>query len=272
MNEGQFNLMNPEYKKVEDLGESKMKEVPLLDDEKALSDLDKYLNPGKRKMMIAGGMSNEKFNQLKRQEYDPIVKALPQQDQQELDILMRYANGSKELSNGQALPEMKKLCTNKDVVLLALTHYADSDYQISTMVFDDDTLEFVDEELRLDKDVMVAALKKTPKNIRFYTFSEAVCDNKTLFLSLLQKEGDVLEYASERLQSDNEVVAEAVHDDPRALQYASDTLRGDEDFILRLLTKERSANYYGNFKGYIKEFMSEDLRNDKDFMLKFDTL
>lgn len=52
----------------------------------------------------------------------------------------------------------------------------------------------------------------------------------------MQDGGNVLEFASERLQDDREIVLAAVKRHPNDMQWASDRLKNDDKFISEVLT------------------------------------
>ena len=54
-----------------------------------------------------------------------------------------------------------------------------------------------------------------------------------MVLAAIQQHGGALEYASEGLRGDREVVLAAVQQDWRALQYASEGLKGDREVAAR---------------------------------------
>ena len=76
---------------------------------------------------------------------------------------------------------------------------------------------------------------------------------------LMQEKNNVyaLEYASDILKADHELVLEAVKGDGRGnhcFQYASDTLKVDREFVLEAVKQN----------GWALEFVSEELQNDPE--------
>lgn len=69
--------------------------------------------------------------------------------------------------------------------------------------------------------------------------------------------GFYLQYASEALKGDRDVVMEAVKYDGCSLQYASEELRGDKDVVMEAAKNDWEALQYA----------SEDLRNDREVVL-----
>ena len=52
------------------------------------------------------------------------------------------------------------------------------------------------------------------------------------------KNGGILQYASEELRADREIVLAAVQDNGWALEYASDELRTDREIVLAAIQKD----------------------------------
>lgn len=88
-------------------------------------------------------------------------------------------------------------------------------------------------------------------------------NNKGIILDAVHKDGAALQYASEDLRNDPEVVEAAI--DKSTLPgsdnflFASDNLRSDRKFILKLIHK-------GDWD--IIEYMSEALKNDEEILLE----
>lgn len=74
---------------------------------------------------------------------------------------------------------------------------------------------------------------------------------------LLKQYGRALQFASEKLRNDKDVVLEAVKQDGRALRFASENLRNDKDVVLEAIKQDEWA----------LQFASEELRNDKDVQI-----
>ena len=73
----------------------------------------------------------------------------------------------------------------------------------------------------------------------------------------MKKTGIALEYASEELQQDREIVLAAVKEDGWALQYASEELQRDPDIVVAAV----------KHNGWTLQSASEELRRDRDFLL-----
>ena len=73
----------------------------------------------------------------------------------------------------------------------------------------------------------------------------------------LTQNGNALQYVSDELKNDKEVVLAAITEDGRALEYASDELKNDKEVVLAAVTQ------YGR----ALEYASDELKNDKDVVL-----
>ena len=88
----------------------------------------------------------------------------------------------------------------------------------------------------------VAGDKETAPFIEFAT--EALRDDKELVLKAVTSNGNALEFASDRLKADKEVVLAAVQNAGWVACYASEELRDDKEIILTAVKKEGQALYY----------------------------
>jgi len=85
--------------------------------------------------------------------------------------------------------------------------------------------------------------------------SESLKGNKEVVLSAVKQDGSALEWASESLKGNKEVVLSAVKQDGSALEWASKPLKGDEEVVLSAAKQDLSA----------LEWASEPLMCDKGF-------
>ena len=75
-------------------------------------------------------------------------------------------------------------------------------------------------------------------------------------LEAVKNNGFVLEWASEELQNDKEIVLEAVKNNGFALEYASKELKKDKEIVLQAVKIQNAIIY-----------VSKELKNDKDFII-----
>ncbi|SVD56061.1 uncharacterized protein METZ01_LOCUS408915, partial [marine metagenome] len=116
------------------------------------------------------------------------------------------------------------------------------------------TLEDCPEQLRSDDEIVLAALEQDGFNLEFT--SDEVKNNRAFVMTAVQSGyldgrecGLALEYASETLRADKEVVLAAVEADVAALQFASDALRSDEEIVMKavLLWEEYCEESRGGY-------------------------
>ena len=77
-------------------------------------------------------------------------------------------------------------------------------------------------------------------------------------MAAVSKYGYNLQYASDELKNDKEVVLASVNKDGDALEFASDELKNDKEIVLTALAKNLSP----------LEFASEELKNDKNIIIQ----
>ena len=85
-------------------------------------------------------------------------------------------------------------------------------------------------------------------------FDLAKQDDKTYVMEMVQKQGSLLDYASDRLKADKEVVMAAIQQDGNALEFASDTLKDDKEVVLASIKKV----------GWTACYVSQRLSDDKE--------
>ena len=81
--------------------------------------------------------------------------------------------------------------------------------------------------------------------------------NKNAVLSVVAKDGNALEYASDKFKNDKEVVMAGVAQNQEALQYASEALKNDKEVMMIAVKQNYEALQYA----------SEELKNDKEVMM-----
>ena len=93
------------------------------------------------------------------------------------------------------------------------------------------TLQFACPRFRNNKEIVMLAVAQRRFNGLQYV-SEELQDDRDVVLLAVQHDGRALEYASDRLRSDKEIVLVAVQQDGEALEYASETSRDDPLIVL----------------------------------------
>ena len=100
--------------------------------------------------------------------------------------------------------------------------------------FKKEIISLSDEKLKVDKEVILAAVKQNGKALE-YTDEKLKADKKIVLL-VVKQNGRTLEYADEKLKANKEVVLAAVKQDVSALDYVDDSLKNDPD-ILAIVNK-----------------------------------
>ena len=118
------------------------------------------------------------------------------------------------------------------------------------------SLRLAPEDLRADKEVVLAAVKENAYALEYA--SEGLRADKEVVLEAVQQKSFALQFASEGLRADKEVVLAAVKQFGRALGFASEGLRADKEFVLE------AVQQHGKALGYA----SEELRCDRAFLLQ----
>jgi len=105
-------------------------------------------------------------------------------------------------------------------------------------------------EFQDDKAIVLAAIEQNPNALRFTT----LIDDRDVVLMAVRSNGKLLEFASEELRRDHEVVLAAMCSNPRARRFAidkplfdlsnSDSVTGEET-TARKPTKRASRTKYG---------------------------
>ena len=117
-------------------------------------------------------------------------------------------------------------------------------------------IDFASSALKDDPEIAAIAIKHN-----YFDFikncSEVIKSNKELMLSLVAKNGEMLQSVSEGLKSDYDVVLAAVLSEPKALRFANREFKADKDIVLALVSKN----------SYVLNYASDNLLDDKDIIL-----
>ena len=88
--------------------------------------------------------------------------------------------------------------------------------------------------------------------------SEALKNDREIVLEAVKQNGDALAYAGEDLKNDREIVLEAIKQSGGALEYASEALNNDREIVLEAVKQD----------GRSLQFAAKGLREDKDIIIK----
>lgn len=93
---------------------------------------------------------------------------------------------------------------------------------------------------------------------KFKIASKKIKNNKNIVLAVMKKNGYLLEYTSDELKNDHEVVITAINNsNGQALQYASDKLKNDRDIIFTAL----------KYRSDLLKHASDELKNDREIII-----
>jgi len=154
-------------------------------------------------------------------------------------------------NDGRALQyASEELRANKEIVLAA----------IKKAEYPGWALKYASEELRANKEILLEAVKNDGEALNFA--SEELRANKEIVLAAVNVNGDVLEYASKELQADKEVVLCAIKECGYALNFASEEFQADKDIVMMAISTYVPAI----------DCASEELRRDKEIIQKIITI
>lgn len=151
-------------------------------------------------------------------------------------------------------------------------------------------LEYASEELKQDRNVVLAAIKSFRFVFDRGWVSEALKDDKEFMLSVLQQDGNpriehygsLLQFASDRLKNDRDIVLAAIKKEGLALEYAAQVFKNDNEIVLTAVRQDgyalmlASAALKGNKEivlaavlqnGCALQYASDALKNEKEIVL-----
>ena len=116
-----------------------------------------------------------------------------------------------------------------------------------------DALQFASEELKNDREIVMAAMVKLYHNLKLGRVNTL----KEVVMAAVTQNGDALRYASNELENDKEIVMAAVAQKGRALEYASEELKNDKEIVMAAVTQD----------GLALEYASNELKKDKEIVM-----
>jgi hypothetical protein len=170
------------------------------------------------------------------------------------------------------VPDNYKNKENKEIILEIIERHP---------VHESSFLSYLDSDLRDDKEVVLATVKKNAYTLMYA--SDRLKDDYFIVFEAVNRSGAVLTHASHRLKDDKDIVLTAVKEYGVAIEYASDKLKDDREIALEAVKNESFAfahlsDRLKNDKeiaiialkknGYLFEKMSQELRQDKELMRK----
>lgn len=125
-------------------------------------------------------------------------------------------------------------------------------------------LEFAGTEFRKDFEAIQCAVRRTPHAIQH--MDAELLSNRAFMLELLSKTSvsqGVLQFLSDSMRDDKEIVMAILRTDWQSFEHASERLRGDRDVMWEALT--RTNDWY---KASAFEHAAEELKRDTEFAKK----
>lgn len=118
-------------------------------------------------------------------------------------------------------------------------------------------LQNVPQELRDDRDVVLAAIEKNGLDLQYA--AKKFQNDPTIVLVAVKQNGLALEFASEELRNKNEIVIPALCKTLHAFQHVSNRIKNDKEFIDGAMM---------GLGATVLNYASKEIRNNKDFMLQ----
>ncbi|MGZ3732343.1 MAG: DUF4116 domain-containing protein, partial [Parachlamydiaceae bacterium] len=199
---------------------------------------------------------------------------------------IQFSDSAKE-SIVQALAKTPKNLATAHVSILSALEYAseelknDKEFMLAAVQRYGSALQYASEELKSDKEFMLAVVERNGSAFLQYA-SEKLKSDKEFMLAAVQRYGSAIEYASEKLKSDKEFMLAAVQRYGSAIEYASEELKSDRDFVLAAAVQSRLALRYASEElksdreivlvaleqsGLALEYASEELKSDREIVL-----
>ena len=168
---------------------------------------------------------------------------------------------------GSPLPP--EFANNKEVVLAAVLYdgnhlrdalelQGDKDIVLAAVSKDGHALGYASIALRADEQIVLAAIKNDPE--AFWNADPSLRNKKEFILQAFLM-GDIFDYVDPTFYADKDVMMTAVLQNPLYLEYASDELKADREVVLAAILKDGNAIrlqpsrdpnllYYASKRGY----------------------
>jgi len=136
------------------------------------------------------------------------------------------------------------------------------------------TLKFASERLRGNLEVVLAATTRRDGDVLKFASKTLRGDCEAMAAIIRASSGYVFKYASKALRGDPKLLRLALQTDDRALEFASEELRGDREIVLEAVRARanRERNYgldpCQRRNNHPFSYATEELRQDRDFVLK----
>ena len=142
---------------------------------------------------------------------------------------------------------------NKILVLFII----DIEYNFNFYCVFDSILEFVSNEIKDDKEIILAAINKYNNGTLIQFASENLRNDKELIEYAVSKTAFAFRYASEEIQKDRLLALKAVSGSGYLLKYLSDDYKRDREIVLAAV----------KFNGCALKYVHDDIKNDEEISL-----
>jgi len=212
---------------------------------------------------------------------------LMQREPEASAILKVLQSGSKDTVK-QMLSHGKLEAIKQDPELLKLAYeispdalrFATKEFALEEVIKHPTKLKYVSEDLRSDKDVVLAALESGGSQAWPY-ISPELKNERSVILKLVAQDGGQLKYLSNQWRADRDVVLGAIQSAGFALQFAAEALRNDRTIALLAVSKTACAiQHIGSQlladrtfwmavleqNGEALKYGSDEIKNDKELV------
>lgn len=184
-----------------------------------------------------------------------IVKYMSEELRNDEEIILQFIKNSERyiISNGNEGVERvfgyvgENLIKNRSFILKILKLES---YTIH-YIFD-----YMSEELRNDKEIAIAALKKSGSFISY--LGEKLCDDEEFIMIAIRDIAEVIDFASDRLKKNKNFIIKALKYNVNIFPYISEELKDDEEIALVALKS----------KPVLFKKVGNRLKNNRNFILK----
>lgn len=121
-------------------------------------------------------------------------------------------------------------------------------------------LQFVSDDLKADKDVVLASVKNG-HSLKYA--ADSLKDDKEVVLTAVSDNGLSLTHASDNLKADSEVALAAVQENYLSFEFASDYLKDNEQFVLSAMKYDSRVIFRASDRIYRMIDDVSDGDNDK---------
>jgi hypothetical protein len=158
----------------------------------------------------------------------------------------------------------------------------DKEFMLALLAYNGTYLQHASEELKADKEVIMAALK-SGYSLPYEHVSDALKTDRDFLLEMVSLDAYCLEFFSEELKQDEQIVlAAAKNSGNAALEFGSEKFKKNKNILTEVVKNSHNALSFlaenekndkklvitaVDHNGYALQYASEQLRNDKDVVI-----